>query len=115
MNAEQKRLEEIEATLADCRELQEDDCDWLISKLKAAQDENERLRNQWKPIDSVPRDCKVPLILWSPESGLCLNYRFMMATEKYTWFESNGKAHRDMPHLIQDATHWQPLPQPPTK
>lgn len=107
MNAEdQKILERIEFNKGN---LPVPDAKWLISQLKAAQEENERLRNQWQPIETAPKHG--PWIL-----AICTGFipSVVQWSETHrTWMDTT-EMDQGEPDGFYHPTHWQPLPQPPT-
>ena len=64
----------------------------------------------WLPIESAPKN-HTPVDLWSPSDGRLTNY---------VRFDHHGDGRNiyympvdSGPAVIRDATHWQPLPEPP--
>jgi len=66
----------------------------------------------WQPIETAPRDRKARLV-WVPENR-CIYCAAWQEDEEYPWggnWVIFGGGHRD---LLNRATHWMPLPEPPT-
>lgn len=111
MNAE---LKAIESTWNAGGGIKPEHVDWLISQLKAAQEENKRLRNNWQPIETAPKDGTVILVLkksiMNDGGGI-----FMASYGKLDDWQVWDWRIKQYPQGTWDSvTHWQPLPQPPT-
>lgn len=97
-------VDHSEAIKADVERLQQ--VSDIITRL---QSENDRLSRalaarQWQPISSAPQD-GTRILIFRPGHG----WRVAVA-----WWHESVALYGDSIGFFKDATHWQPLPEPPT-
>ena len=67
-------------------------------------------KNMWQPIETAPKD-STPVDIWRSEWGeRAVNMRRVELAPNNVFYESIGSG----PGVVRDASHWMPLPEPPT-
>lgn len=103
IDAQATRITELEAQLADAKQVA-NDCrivaDNAIAEVK---------KNQWQPIETAPKDGTEIVVGYGLQSGF--PKKIVSFNKLHNFWSHYGEANIG---LQNNATHWMPLPNPPT-
>lgn len=70
------------------------------------------LADKWQPISTMPRDGTTAL-LWSEKAGYTVG-NWPVGNARGVWTPMSGEWYGSATYEAKRATHWQPLPAPPS-